>query len=90
MNQIEHALRHQRLLWKLGPGGQHTPEISWHTVTFKRGTEQCCKSKNKPKRLPSTWNLLLTQFKDIPAGEQAPDEAHSGWMLAETFSADIQ
>lgn len=89
INQIEHTLRHQCLLWKLGPGGQHTPEISWHTVTFTRQVEQCWKQMNKHKCLPSTSKLSLTQFQDISAGEEAPDEADGVWMLAETFSADV-
>lgn len=38
---------------------------------------------------PINLNLLLTQFKDIPAGEQAPDEADSVGMLAETFRGDV-
>lgn len=89
INQIQRTLCHQWLLWKLGPGGQDTPEIPWRTVTFKRKVERCWRQKNKHKRLPSSSNLSLTQFKDIFAGEQAPDEADSIRMLAETFSTDV-
>lgn len=86
INQIQHTPGHQWLLWKLGPGGQDTPEIPWRTVTFKRKVERCWKQTTKHKCLPSS---SLTQFKDIFAGEQAPDEADSIWMLAETFSTDV-
>lgn len=89
MNQIQHTLWHQWLLWKLGPGGQDTPEIPWSTVTFEPQVERCWKQESKHQRLPSSPNLSLTQFKDIFAGEQVSDEADSIWMLAETFSTDV-